>query len=614
MTGYSVSAWITFLRKYGPIPSNDNMYDEHIQSSVRRNGVTPLRFETGNLFSEVHANLAGADPVSVVLTGTAGDGKTFLCRELWLALGGASRDWESDEKFRSLALPSGRRLHVIKDLSELSAEEAHRLAPMAEAVLSPESEGVFLVAANDGQLLQAWDRIPTSPAVTQVRAIIEGLLVKSQLRAAEARLKLYNLSRQSSSELMRHLLDALLAHEGWKRCDGCRGQQPGPENRCPIWENYQRMQDALLRERLTDLLELCDRSGFHLPVRQLLILASNMLLGHPEAKDAMMRCHDVPKLVQKGRTAAGALYRNAFGENLPPGRRASTEVFEIVGRFGVGEETSNRIDNLLTYGSDDSRLQPLFDELVRSDPVYGAHREYVEAQSRYLEGSNIERAPDFREALAAQRQRLFFTVPPARVDELALWELTVFQFAGEYLAKVLRPVLRGDARVEKRIVGRLVRGLNRVFTGLLTTEERQLFLASSGSYSQARVSRIAEHQISVELNRGERVAIERDDSGPALAVYLDRAEREALPLHLVRYEFLSRVAEGALPTNFSRECYEDVLSFKSRLLRRWRRLKERDREAEAAQEIELKLLEPGRDGRLNTKAITVRLERGDHGS
>jgi hypothetical protein len=42
---------------------------------------------------------------------------------------------------------------------------------------------------------------------------------------------------------------------------------------------------------------------------------------------------------------------------------------------------------------------------------------------------------------------------------------------------------------------------------------------------------------------------------------------ESWELNLVRFEFLSRVAtEGALPASFSKECYEDVLAFKSRLL------------------------------------------------
>jgi hypothetical protein len=40
-----------------------------------------------------------------------------------------------------------------------------------------------------------------------------------------------------------------------------------------------------------------------------------------------------------------------------------------------------------------------------------------------------------------------------------------------------------------------------------------------------------------------------------------------LNLTLIRYEFLSRIAlEGALPASFSKECYEDLLAFKSQLI------------------------------------------------
>jgi hypothetical protein len=37
--------WLRFLRHYGPIPRNDNMYDETIQRSARRGGIAPVEFE-----------------------------------------------------------------------------------------------------------------------------------------------------------------------------------------------------------------------------------------------------------------------------------------------------------------------------------------------------------------------------------------------------------------------------------------------------------------------------------------------------------------------------------------------------------------------------------------
>ena len=42
----------------------------------------------------------------------------------------------------------------------------------------------------------------------------------------------------------------------------------------------------------------------------------------------------------------------------------------------------------------------------------------------------------------------------------------------------------------------------------------------------------------------------------------------AFDLTPIRHEFLSRVAEGALPASFSNECLEDLLAFKAKLLRK----------------------------------------------
>ena len=74
--------------------------------------------------------------------------------------------------------------------------------------------------------------------------------------------------------------------------------------------------------------------------------------------------------------------------------------------------------------------------------------------------------------------------------------------------------------------------------------------------------------LSVVPKRNERVEIVADqDSGePVLLVQLDRGVHCSLQLNLVRYEFLMRVAAGALPGSFSRECHEDILAFKSAVL------------------------------------------------
>lgn len=57
---------------------------------------------------------------------------------------------------------------------------------------------------------------------------------------------------------------------------------------------------------------------------------------------------------------------------------------------------------------------------------------------------------------------------------------------------------------------------------------------------------------------------------PQLEVSLAAGHGNSVSFDLtpIRYEFLARVAEGALPASFSNECLEDMLAFKAKLLRK----------------------------------------------
>jgi hypothetical protein len=103
---------------------------------------------------------------------------------------------------------------------------------------------------------------------------------------------------------------------------------------------------------------------------------------------------------------------------------------------------------------------------------------------------------------------------------------------------------------------------------MLINSDRELYLATSGNYSQSKVSRILVERISVEPSKGEKVLLRYDESGHVvLSVYFTPELFTDFNLTLIRYEFLSRIAlEGALPASFSKECYEDLLAFKSQLI------------------------------------------------
>ena len=556
-------------------------------------------------------NFRLASPKSVILTGTAGDGKTYYCRQIWEEFSGSVEAWQQDGKIHRLVL-GDRQLVVIKDLSELTSEEKRSLLPqIADAITGEDTSTVYLIAANDGQLVEAWaEAAQTKVELEPVRQAIEELLVGDLRELDSFQVKLYNLSRQSAAVLFPRILDAILNHPGWGDCNQCAYQTQG----CPIWQNKQRLEgteaNRTTRERLTDLLELCELNQMHLPVRQLLLLIANTVLGHPEAKDRLLNCRQIPGIISAGTTSLASLYRNIFGENLPERRRESTEVFKVLRGFGIGAETSNQIDNILIFGADDPELQPLYTDLVLADSFYGADLKYQAQQRSYLEGDAAKGREEFLGVLQAQRQRLFFTIPNDRTADMRLWDLTVFHYAGEYLNDLHRVIQEGK-KIPKPIASRLVRGLNRIFTGLLVSNQDELILATSGSHSQARISRVYEEAISVARKRGESVSLEinKNSKKPSLVVHLaPEVEPIRFNLTLTRYEYLSRVAEGVLPSSFSQECYEDVLAFKTQVFKQLAIRQSLECEDEGAEAVmNIRLLEVNSAGIASERTLEVYL-------
>lgn len=579
MTGAS-ERWIRFLRQYGPIPRNDNMFDEHIRKSAGRLKVRPISFKHPLEDELLAAFDTEASPQNAILTGTAGDGKSHLCGRVWHTLGGSDEEWATDEVYFQLhSTASGRPtlVHVIRDLTALPDKDPKGryttkgglLEHLSTILFNPTAGELFLLAANDGQLIETWRKVASGSAAGTASAVFEARLMDDVDPEPGAGLAFFNLSRVPSTTVFDLSLDAFLEHEGWQDCyaeaedDGFFG----PE--CPIRKNYELLRTPLVRSRLRALFQLCDFNELHAPIRRVLMLLANAVLGHPDARDRLLLPRNVRDVLSKGTRYKASLYSNLFGANLSSTKRESLEIFDYLGRFGIGHETTNRIDNILIFGSQDDTLRKYFDQLVEPDSFYGNTERFRAAQRGYIETpeATTDDRHVFVEMLTEQRRGLFFKIPEELVDELNLWDLSVFTGAGEYLTEVAEPLRKGE-RVSRRIIARLVKGLNRIFTGMLVETERDLLLATSLSFSGARISQLLADRISVAPRggRAEKVDIALKNGFPSLDVHLPDGTVRSLRLNLTRYEFLMRVGDGALPGNFSRECYEDILAFKSALL------------------------------------------------
>jgi hypothetical protein len=123
------------------------------------------------------------------------------------------------------------------------------------------------------------------------------------------------------------------------------------------------------------------------------------------------------------------------------------------------------------------------------------------------------------------------------------------------------------------IKSKMIRGLNRVTTGLLLDNTHAVFIASSGGFSNSKVSVLCDTEIpATRRGAGPGLSVHFDSSKqrPCIDIWVGQDATTSVKFDLtpVRFEFLCRVADGALPSSFSNECFEDLLAFKVRLLRK----------------------------------------------
>ena len=384
------SAWVRFLRSYGPTPNNLTMFDEYVSSALGRARVQPISLSTPLLDAMV-SHIESKTPGSLLIAGTAGDGKTYHCRALWTRIGGDQKVWAAKGNIKEHRLDDGRLAVFIKDLSEFNGEESDLpLQRLEKSVLGADDSEIVILAANHGQLLDRLrDLGKRQGRVHPLRKPLQERFL--QAGPAPDRLAVFDLSRTTSRKTFEEVAKAVAGHPEWDNCVRCALQ--ADEKVCPIDENRRRLlgqaDGGQLSRRLGDLVEIAGLNGLHLPVRDLLALCSNMVLGCSEAKLAkenLMTCADVAKIQEGGGIGRASIYANAFGANLPKRRASDRPVFKAMSSFGVGEESSNAADGLLVYGKDDSRLQADFARLVASDGIYGAGAAFRAAQDAYLEG------------------------------------------------------------------------------------------------------------------------------------------------------------------------------------------------------------------------------------
>lgn len=558
---------VDFLAAYGPTSDGNNMYDEFVVAAAMKAGVDPIAIpETRS--AEIVLNLTAEQPRSVILTGTAGDGKTYTARKVLEALSGSAATWANTQETYEWTDPETKRSIVfIKDLSEIEPSiKGPLIARMIEAFTKPTSAEYFVLCVNDGHLLRTWEEhINGDPRGVQILANFRELLKDDQeIPPHDMAFRLINMSRTSHAATIDAIIDQVCNHPGWNDCaQECSSRAAG---NCPILINRDmllKQESASLRNRLRALVEIAAADGQHLSIRQIIILIVNALLGDSKRpyQTPLLNCGRAEQRAAAGEYEHTNLYNNVFGENHPASRRLQHSAFAALSEFGIGFETNNFFDDQLIDA--DHNALPV------DHPQYGT-ASYEQLRANYRENPSAH-IRELRRALMAQRRRLFFEWPEPNRDmgDESPWQLTVHSYGNLYL-NLLRMEDTRDAELFAVTRPKIIKGLNRALTGSLTETADRLWLTQpSGVYKGADVPILVANPIgwkskpySLQLMSPSRPG--RSPSLQLIAAYPTRRVLTTLPLTPTLFEYLMRVHDGALPMSFSNQCFQDVRSFQIR--------------------------------------------------
>jgi len=550
------------LSAYAPTSQNKASYDEHVAKFAKRLGVDEIKIDN-NLLEKLFGKFI-LNPKPIIISGSAGDGKTYLLRKLFFEMGGESTSW-SDDYIPTLHFEE-KSITFIKDFTEIEKEDKLKTLINLYKSIYEDSDELFIIASNDGILTDTLRyALPEYPYLEKLLDLIEESIDNPE---KDEQLILLDLSQTSSSKNFELLLKEILLS-----CDKYENDCPSLHDDgvfCPIHANIEMLKKEHIQKQLISIVRSCDLNYQHITLRKLFMLISNMILGYKEKNRVFNSCtRGIEYFKNSDNKANSSFYYNVFGDNLPRSKQEKSP-FKELRELRIGYETSNYIDDFILYGDiEDKKLyHKELDNVFFNFEIFSKQRE------NYLENGEMKIIKD---SLVLLRRHLFFNY-----DHEIKWgtltinakDLIAYKHAHKFYDSVISPLHNGD-KVSNSIYKELVLGLNRVFLGELLSKDgsTRLFIATSLTGTHSKLSSEIIEDIGFNKrgsNQGVELQLLKGFDDEYCKVMLNiRYSGEvisSLELDLHMFEFLQRISDGILPTSFSVEYYERVLTFKSQIV------------------------------------------------
>lgn len=547
--------FVTYLNRYTTVsPDHEAAFDEFIGQTPPPGGA-PLRLET-RTEAFVRDCFARQHPPSIILTGNAGDGKTYLCRQIVAAFTGQTVvDW--DDHLDWPIERNGMTLRVVKDFSEMTEKAgAQILSDLATGWQAENSRTVFLIAANEGRLRAVLHQERLENLYQEIdRQLREGPDLSND------RLVVLNLNQVTTSTYIPPALAWLTDPTRWKACVLCPARDA-----CPILFNARRLADGHVVGRMQRLYQVLEHLGLHITLRDMLIHLAYTVTGGLDCDriQSQSPLHWEPQ--------RRVYYENVWGEAADEHFRHKAVVIRHLRRLNVGQMSVFEVDNFIINGQPaDPTAQAEHDRLFAPALDLGGRR-FEQERVAYLYGGAAAPRPEeeypLMQWLPHCRRKLFFEWKETAVTD----RLFPFHHLSEYFHLV-----SGDPALLEHYRREIILGLNRAFSGLYLTDTDTLYVTSQYAHAVEQpvpLVRVKIHAdgIKIQPASAPTEAFDRDLTTLCLIIYPPpgiHAEPLTWPVDLLRFEYLMRRARGSTPDILAEECELSIRQLKDDLLTRF---------------------------------------------
>ncbi len=554
----SGNPFVDYLKRYTTIsPEHEAAFDEFITQTEPPSG-SYLRLDTkiekfllSDLFSKKH-------PPSVILTGNAGDGKTYLCRQVATYLNGSlPRDWE--EKSSWAKQLADFNIIILKDLSEVGEaagdEFLHRLAYSYQET----AHEVFLIAANEGRLRAILSK---GEDLHDLRADVEAQL-RDGPNFASQHLIVINLNQISTSSFVKKALEWFTATGNWKACEECPANST-----CPIHYNAKKLSEDLITNRFQHLYKVLEYLDIHVTIRDMLIHLAYSITGG-------MSCYQVVQKYLENKSAwieevpRYVYYQNVWGASADDSFRYKALAIRNLSKLNVGDSSVFAVDDFIITGSSTVSSPSEVHKEIFSESLDLGFKRFEQERTSYLQGGATSPKPDqvssFLKWLPHCRRKLFFEWDQNEIVN----RLSPFSFIELYFK-----LLDGDQSSLYSAKRDLVLGLNRSFSGLFLTNREVIYVTSQ--YAHAVEQPVPIVLVNIPLENLElspiskqSAVLDQELNELNLKIY-PPAKVKASPvewrINLLRFEYLMRRSQGGTANILSAECELSIRQLKDDLI------------------------------------------------